>query len=181
MKTVLKDRVLWYDGINQVDPGLVPELLLDGVPIEKIEVTHSDKEIEMFNALSDNPIGFEKFKNEPLDMRWNIPQFYLDLDLRDAVISSLNDYALRNPAFENLDVYQLYLNRINEELMEINLRGMGYLFKTLIYVIVTFKESNTVWGVGRGSSCASLVLFILGLHKVDPIRFNIPMSEFFHE
>ena len=53
--------------------------------------------------------------------------------------------------------------------------------KTVIFIVDTFKEAGIVWGVGRGSSCASYILFLLGLHLVDPIKFDISMDEFFHD
>ena len=42
-------------------------------------------------------------------------------------------------------------------------------------------DNGIVVGLGRGSSCASLVLHLLGLHAVDPVKYDIPFSEFTHE
>jgi DNA polymerase III alpha subunit len=33
--------------------------------------------------------------------------------------------------------------------------------------------------VGRGSSVASYVLFLIGVHKIDPIKYELPIEEFF--
>ena len=47
------------------------------------------------------------------------------------------------------------------------------------YIIDTLRENNVVWGVGRGSSVASYVLFLLGVHKIDSVKYNLPLEEFF--
>lgn len=49
--------------------------------------------------------------------------------------------------------------------------------KKLIELIDKFKKENIVWGVGRGSACASYVLYLLEVHDVNPIKYNIPFSE----
>jgi DNA polymerase III alpha subunit len=48
----------------------------------------------------------------------------------------------------------------------------------LIYVIDVMTEKNVVWGVGRGSSCSSYLLYLLGLHEVDPVKYEIEISDF---
>jgi DNA polymerase III alpha subunit len=35
-----------------------------------------------------------------------------------------------------------------------------------------------LWGVGRGSSVASYCLYILGVHKVDSIKYELDIHEF---
>jgi DNA polymerase III alpha subunit len=47
------------------------------------------------------------------------------------------------------------------------------------YIVDTLRANNVVWGVGRGSSVASYVLHLIGVHKVDSIKYNIPIEEFF--
>jgi DNA polymerase III alpha subunit len=49
------------------------------------------------------------------------------------------------------------------------------------YIVDTLRANNIIWGVGRGSSVASYVLHIIGVHKIDPIKYNIPIEEFFKE
>jgi DNA polymerase III alpha subunit len=40
------------------------------------------------------------------------------------------------------------------------------------------RSNNIVWGVGRGSSVASYVLYLLGVHKVDSIKYGLDIREF---
>jgi len=48
----------------------------------------------------------------------------------------------------------------------------------LIYFIDTLRANNIVWGVGRGSSVASFCLFLIGVHKVNPLVYNLDIGEF---
>ena len=52
------------------------------------------------------------------------------------------------------------------------------LLKYLKYLIDTLRENNVLWGVGRGSSVASYVLYLMGVHKVDSIKYNLDINEF---
>lgn len=176
MKTELNDRTLWFDGTNQVLPWMVPRLLLDGVPINRIVVTELDEDLIQFNNLADEGFQTSKVKLDQIDMTWDIPKKYRDIDLKQYLLSRLAEFWIKHPEDK-----VKYSDRVIKELEEIQVRGMEMLVKTLIYMVDELRKSNTVWGVGRGSSCASLVLFLIGLHKVDPIRFNIPLTEFFHE
>ena len=48
----------------------------------------------------------------------------------------------------------------------------------LIYFVDTLREKNIVWGVGRGSSVASFCLFLIGVHKINPMLYNLDHREF---
>jgi DNA polymerase III alpha subunit len=48
----------------------------------------------------------------------------------------------------------------------------------LIYFVDTLRENNMVWGVGRGSSVASFCLFLIGVHKINPMLYNLDIKEF---
>ena len=48
----------------------------------------------------------------------------------------------------------------------------------LKYLVDTMRENKILWGVGRGSSVASYVLFLIGVHKIDSIKYNLDIKEF---
>ncbi len=48
----------------------------------------------------------------------------------------------------------------------------------LIYFVDTLRANNVVWGVGRGSSVASFCLFLIGVHKINPLLYNLDITEF---
>lgn len=88
--------------------------------------------------------------------------------------------------FENLIEYiynkcnnQTQINRVNLELeLYIKYNMLNLLFY-LKYLVDTMREHNIVWGVGRGSSVSSYVLYLIGVHKIDSLRYNLDINEFF--
>jgi DNA polymerase III alpha subunit len=71
------------------------------------------------------------------------------------------------------------IKRVETELKEYERRNLFDILRVLIFVIDEFKKQNIVWGVGRGSSCASYILFLIEVHSVDPVKYSIPLAEFF--
>jgi DNA polymerase III alpha subunit len=45
-------------------------------------------------------------------------------------------------------------------------------------MVTVCKENNIVLGVGRGSSVASYVLYLLGVHRVDSLKYDLDIKEF---
>ena len=68
--------------------------------------------------------------------------------------------------------------RTCEELAEYDRRNMFDLLKYMVYLVDFMRENNIVWGVGRGSSVASYVLYLIGVHKVDSVQFDLDYHEF---
>jgi DNA polymerase III alpha subunit len=100
---------------------------------------------------------------------FNIPQYYKDLDVEQYVRNLI-------PA-SGQDV-KIITARVDMELAEFNARNLYPVLQLLIYIIDTMRKNNLIWGVGRGSSVASYVLFLLGIHKVDSIKYNLDIREF---
>lgn len=69
-------------------------------------------------------------------------------------------------------------NRVSEELEAFIQHGMYDLLHYLKYMVDTLEKSNVLWGVGRGSSVASFVLYLLGVHSIDSIKYNLDWREF---
>jgi DNA polymerase III alpha subunit len=69
--------------------------------------------------------------------------------------------------------------RVDQELELFIKNDMYNLLHVMKYVVDTLRENNVVWGVGRGSSVASYVLHLIGVHKIDSIKYNLPIEEFF--
>jgi len=70
------------------------------------------------------------------------------------------------------------IERVGAELLMYQERGMFDLLRQLKYIIDTWRKNNIVWGVGRGSSVASYVLYLLGVHKINSIKYNLDVHEF---
>ena len=70
-------------------------------------------------------------------------------------------------------------DRVSQELELFISKGMYDVLHVMKYIVDTLRANNIVWGVGRGSSVASYVLHLIGVHKIDSIKYNIPIEEFF--
>lgn len=69
-------------------------------------------------------------------------------------------------------------DRVSEELQAFIEHGMLDLLFVLKYIVDTLRANNVVWGVGRGSSVASYVLYLIGVHKIDSLKYNLDWQEF---
>jgi DNA polymerase III alpha subunit len=96
--------------------------------------------------------------------QWFIPKKYQDMDIKEWLIA--------NSPEENYE-------RVIQEIQLFQKHNMIDVLKTMKYVVDTLRENNIVWGVGRGSSVASYVLYLIGVHKIDSIKYNLPIEEFF--
>jgi DNA polymerase III alpha subunit len=94
---------------------------------------------------------------------WFMPDEYKNLDILKYVME------LSPP--ENLE-------RTAEELDAFAERNMLNLLRWLKYFVDTMRSKNMVWGLGRGSSVASYVLFLIGVHKIDSVKYELDWKEF---
>lgn len=70
------------------------------------------------------------------------------------------------------------INRVNTELELFEKYNMINLLFYLKYLVDTMRQNNIVWGVGRGSSVASYILYLIGVHKIDSLKYNLDIQEF---
>jgi DNA polymerase III alpha subunit len=73
---------------------------------------------------------------------------------------------------------ELQTNRVSEELELFIQHNMMDLLYYLKYLVDTLRANNIVWGLGRGSSVASYVLYLIGVHKIDSIKYELDIREF---
>jgi len=137
------------------------------------------------NALVDTPIefnGFLSIENLPnlqpynninlsLDdfdkqnqSKWNMPKEYYDFDIAKWVLDQCKNEA--------------ELQRAGDELIKFQERNMFILLQYLKYLVDTMRKNNVVWGVGRGSSVASFVLFLIGVHRINSLYYDLSIDEF---
>ena len=109
--------------------------------------------------LSDNIVE----KNTDID-NWNMPQEYKELNIEEHIISMCKS--------------QVELDRVNLELAEFKKRRMYPVLKFLVYLVNICEENDVVLGVGRGSSVASYILYLINVHHIDSIKYNLDIKEF---
>jgi len=57
-------------------------------------------------------------------------------------------------------------------------RGLFDLLRYLKYLVDVMQENHIIWGVGRGSSVASYVLYLIGVHRINSLYYNLDIQEF---
>lgn len=70
------------------------------------------------------------------------------------------------------------IKRVTEELELFVQHNMIDLLYYLKFLVDTMREHNILWGVGRGSSVASYILYLIGVHKIDSLKYNLDIKEF---
>ena len=95
---------------------------------------------------------------------WLMPEEYKQLDIAHHIIDLCKTDA--------------EIQRAGQELLMFQERNLFNLLKYLKYLVDTMRSNNIIWGVGRGSSVASYVLYLLGVHKIDSMYYDLDPSEF---
>ena len=107
---------------------------------------------------------------------WFMPQEYKDLEIEEWLFAKVMEQ-LQNPSSK--DVFNsAQWKRVEEELKAFEERGMEDLLRYMVYLVDFMRQNNIVWGVGRGSSVASYVLYLIGVHRVNSIQFGLDWHEF---
>jgi DNA polymerase III alpha subunit len=150
------------------------DLVMQGCAIDGVTV---DQSVDLESAaaiLNDIPkfIAYndlvEQMSTEQFDHRnqqqWFMPESYRNMDIAELVL--------------NLCATDAQLQRCGHELMLFQERGLFNLLRYLKYLVDVMSEHKLIWGVGRGSSVASYVLFKLGVHRIDSLHYDLDPAEF---
>lgn len=96
-----------------------------------------------------------------------------------------NHWLIPDDYFPNLEEHlysccttQEQKDRVKLELELFNQHGMIKVLHALKYLVDFMRSNNIVWGLGRGSSVSSYCLYLIGLHKVDSIKYQLDIKEF---
>lgn len=95
---------------------------------------------------------------------WHMPEEYKNMDIAKFVLDQCKTEA--------------ELQRAGDELLKFHERGMFVLLQYLKYLVDTMRKNNIVWGVGRGSSVASFVLYLIGVHRINSLYYDLSIDEF---
>lgn len=173
MKTQLKSYELWYDG-DVVCKASDIEKFITKVPSNKLFVDQITRDIKQFNALMSRDDTIKtKDACKPFDFNWDFPEYYKTLDVKSHILRKLE----REPNLSD-DELKLRVARVITEMKAYSKLNMINLLRCLIYIVDTFTNSGIVWGVGRGSSVSSYVLYLAGVHDIDSVAFELPFTDF---
>ena len=95
---------------------------------------------------------------------WHMPDQYQQLDIAEHMIAMCDTPEK--------------LQRVGNELLLYQERGLFNLLRYLKYLVDVMRDNRVIWGVGRGSSTASYVLYLLGVHQIDSMYYDLDVSEF---
>ena len=97
-------------------------------------------------------------------LMWHMPDEYKTLDIAAYILGLCSS--------------ESELQRCGEELLLYQERNLFSLLQYLKYLVDVMNVNNVIWGVGRGSSVASYVLYKLGVHRIDSLYYNLDCREF---
>lgn len=159
-------RILFEDGVSLVDTSVYTKMILKGDEIPSSVKVVCGRDADKYKTVFGEDVVFDESTVRELQP----PDHTSDDDSMDTLMSLLKS----SPRMQNTDEY---LIRLVKELEFFERTGNIKFLLAVNGMFKQFKETGVVWGVGRGSACASLVLFILEVHDVNPITFDIRFSE----
>lgn len=112
---------------------------------------------------TDNNISVQTFDIQNQN-KWLMPTHYYEMDIAQFVLDQCKNDA--------------ELQRAGQELLMFQERDMFNLLKYLKYLVDVMKENNIVYGVGRGSSVSSFVLYLIGIHRINSLYYDLSIEEF---
>lgn len=163
---VILDEAEIIQGLYSGKISNLSEVNIDDIQlIEKFNHARAEN-ADVFPSISlyqEKEISINEFDNFN-QSDWLMPDAYKSMDIEMFILEQCNTVV----EFE----------RVAEELLLFRQHGMVDLLKYLKYLVDTMRENNIVWGVGRGSSLASYCLYLIGVHKIDSIKYQLDITEF---
>ncbi len=152
------------------------ELLLQGKNISHLNVIF-DEEIKLFQEhqstlLSDiitfldtpeEKLTFDEFHESCADT-WIFPEVYQQIDVLSWLLNKCKT--------------QQEIDRVNEEYILYDDRNLIMLLRLFIYLIDYMRKNEFVWGVGRGSSVSSYILYLIGVHRVNSLKYGLEIKDY---
>lgn len=134
-------------------PNFPPELDIE-IPPNLITQVHRD---------SWNRTEFDR----KMQSLWFMPNEYKEMDIAKYVLDLCKTDA--------------ELQRVGEELILYLEKDLFDMLRYLKYLVDIMRENGIVWGVGRGSSVSSYVLYLLGIHRIDSIYYDLDIRDFLRD
>lgn len=154
---------------NDTDTGI--ELLYRNKDIRNVLF---DGDTAMLFNKSAAELDLPKITPPPWSNDFDIPEYYEKLDVTSHVKKLHKDWTEKNVG--GLDA--AYDRRLEHELLEYSTRNLFPILRLMIYIMDEIQKTGSVHGVGRGSCCSSYLLLLIRVHCVDPVKYNLDLSEF---
>ena len=150
-----------------------------------IDLYMTNPELTLRNTLTDTKIEFDP------DLELNIIPELIKHELKQISVEEFDTITRNNwfmpKTYQNLDIAEWLLKqcnhpdelqRVGNELLMYQKRGLFPLLQYMKYLVDLMRKHDIVWGVGRGSSVSSFVLFLLGIHRINSLYYDLDIEEF---
>jgi DNA polymerase III alpha subunit len=144
--------------------NLIKGVMQHGPEILENCVANPNDIVQYLQRVDQERLDYPLTKLEIDKNNWFIPNEYKQLDIEEFLVTQCPEHNYP---------------RLIEELALFKQNNMIPVLKTMKYVVDTLRANNIVWGVGRGSSVSSYVLYLIGIHKIDSVKYALPIDEFF--
>lgn len=169
--TDLKNRIILDDGTVICSSKAMIEMLYNNHDLSGIFCNDPKDEDEwkLAQRLCDSKIDGPTYAAESQMTginwydAWFTPEPYKSLDILDWCLQKCQNDEEKS--------------RVQIEFLEFEKRNMIPVIKHLLFCVNTWRENNIFWGVGRGSSVSSFVLYLIGLNRINPIKYNLDVAE----
>jgi len=152
------------------------ELLLQGKNISHLNVIF-DEEIDLFREYQsallpetitflgapEEVLTFDEFHQKCAD-EWIFPAVYQQINVHSWLLDKCKT--------------QQEINRVNEEYTLYEERDLIMLLRLFIFLVDYMRKNKFVWGVGRGSSVSSYILYLIGVHRVDSLKYDFDIRDY---
>ena len=78
----------------------------------------------------------------------------------------------------NLELVEQMARLCNHQYILYKERDLIMLLRLFIFLVDYMRKNKFIWGVGRGSAVSSFCLYLIGIHRVDPIKYNLDIKDF---
>jgi len=146
---------------------------------------------ENLNNILDDKDFFSKFEDLDLGLHGvRLPEFDIESSAKRHlnVSEDVSNYdflrALALNGFKDLKIdknlpeYKKYVDRAKYELE--TLKELGFIdYILLVWDVINFCKTNNIpVGLGRGSAAGSLILYLIGVTRIDPVKYNLYFERF---
>ena len=110
-----------------------------------------------------NSLSVEEFDENNL-LNWSMPEEYQTFDIAKWLLDQCK--------------HEEEIQRVGKELLMYQKRDLFMLLQYMKYLVDLMREHDIIWGVGRGSSVSSFVLFLIGIHRINSLYYDLDIEEF---
>jgi len=167
----LGNRTVYPDGTVICNQSALVDILYNGLDLQGVFCRDQEDEQEWATAAklcdsnvhgptaADNPV----YTDVDWYQHWMTPEAYANLDIAEWCYNRCTTDQERQ--------------RVDIELAAMTARNMLPIIRHLIYCVDVWRANGVVWGVGRGSSVGSFILYLTGVNRINPLEHDLDLNE----